>query len=123
MPRKAPEDSDEKVIHAATSFRPDVLRDYTERIEALNAESDAIAAGAKKKQAPKRQAIIKLMKEAAENGLEKKVLAAHLRKRRLQRQSDAVELELDDEHKDQFRKYQKAMPWEGTPLAMAAAAE
>jgi hypothetical protein len=120
MPRKGPDEREGKVIHATMTLKPSAVKQYIEEIEELQAEMDAIGAQAVKRKAPKAQAIAKLKKQAAEDGIPKTELAAALKRRRLLRRADECDSELDDEQKENYRKIVAAAPWAGTPLAQAA---
>ena len=100
MPRTAPKDESGEVIHATSSFRPQVVTDAINEVEALEIEIADIMAKAVKKCQPKRDAIKAAIKQAAENGTPKREFRTILKVRRKMREALESVRHLDDEQKE-----------------------
>lgn len=84
------------------SINSDTATGYVERIETLDAEIDEIMAAAREKCQPIKDDRKVIFKEAADNGIAKKPLAAVIRKRRLARRAEALRDMLSDEQAETY---------------------
>lgn len=107
---------------ANATFDPSKAPQYAKRVENLQAEIDEIMAKAQDECAPLREDITRVKKDAHEAGLPRKEFNAILRKRRLERQTEAIREGLSDNEKDNFDAITEAFLNE-TALGKAAKAK
>lgn len=84
-------------------FDPKKAPKYVKKIEAEQAEIDAIMAGAADEARPHYEEIARIKKEAHDNdNIPRKELNALVQKRKLERRAEAVREKLSDEQKENF---------------------
>lgn len=99
-------------------YDPNMVSNFVQRIESVQAEIDEIAQKAKDEQAPHRDDIKEIKREAADAGLPRKELNAIIQQRKLERKAAGVPENLTEEQREQFDLMIGCLA--GTPLAEAA---